>query len=171
MLPNDYIPNSSGLLYMVMDRGLARTAVYDFAQHTSRDLFPGAVGEFKVSPDGKWVAGITVPRGLCVAPFPGPGPLVPVSREGGGQPRWTGDSKRLFFVAPDRKMMEVAIDAHGDQLQPGIPHALFLTRIVGWNLVLFQYDVTADGNRFLINSLKPGAPLTLVTNWAHVLDR
>jgi hypothetical protein len=107
---------------------------------------------------------------LGVQPFPGPGPPVQISTERGSQPRWSRDGKRLFFMAPDRKLMEVEIDVRGERLLPGVPHPLFQTRIVGAVLVLFQYAVTADGNRFLINSLKPQAPLTLVTNWPRALS-
>jgi hypothetical protein len=106
---------------------------------------------------------------ICVQPFPGPGPQVQISSEAGGQPRWSRDGKRLFFIASDRKLMEVAIEVRGDRVLPGVARPLFQTRIVGWTLVLFQYDASADGTRFLINSLKPGAPLTLVTNWPRAL--
>ena len=36
------------------------------------------------------------------------------------------------------------------------------------HLIVFQYDVTADGKRFLITTAGSGAaspPLTMVTNW------
>jgi Tol biopolymer transport system component len=176
MLPNDYLPDGRGLLYMSLDKAPSHLGLYDFAKRTSEDLGEGA--EFQVSPDGRWLAGLMANReghhfyiGLTVKPFPGPGPQVPIAKEGGAQPRWSGDGKRLFYVATDRKMMEVEIDARGDRLRPGVPHALFQTRIVAPVFVLFQYDVTADGNRFLINSLKPQAPLTLVTNWPRTLSR
>jgi serine/threonine protein kinase len=171
MMPNNYLPNGRGLLYMRLDRGLSRLAVFDFVQRTSEDLLPGA--EFQFSPDGRWLAGIAFSRQgfcLCVLPFPGPGPQVPISGDGSSQPRWSRDGKRLFFMAPDRKLMEAEIEVHGDRLTPGTPRPLFQTRIVAPSLVLFQYAVTADGNRFLINSLKPEAPLTLVTNWASALS-
>jgi hypothetical protein len=41
-------------------------------------------------------------------------------------------------------------------------------------LVLFQYDVTDDGQRFLINSLPredAATPLTLLVNWTGELGR
>jgi len=172
MLPNDYTPDGRRLLYMRLDRVFSHVAVYDFGPRTSEDLFPGA--EIQISPDGRWLAGIVFShtgRDVSVQPFPGPGPPVQISGEGGAQPRWSRDGKRLFFMAPDRKLMEVEIDVRGDRLQVGVPRALFQTRIVAPRHVLFQYDVTADGNRFLINSLEPGAPLTLVTNWPRVLSR
>jgi hypothetical protein len=176
MLPNDYLPDGSGLLYMSLDKVISHLVLYDFKKRTSEDLVQG--GEFQVSPDGRWLAGLMAnPEshhfflGLTVKPFPGPGPQIPIAKVGGAQPRWSGDGKRLFFIAPDRKLMEVAIEVRGDRLRPGVPRPLFQTRIVSPVFVLFQYDVTADGNRFLINSLKPEAPLTLVTNWPRVLGR
>ena len=124
--------------------------------------------------DGEWLACLMAPSEgtglqLGIQPFAGPGPRVQVSREGGTQPRWSHDGKRLFFIAPDRKLMEVEIDVRGDRLRPGVPRPLFQTRIVSPNFVLFQYDVTGDASRFLINSLKPEAPLTLVSNWPRAL--
>jgi hypothetical protein len=174
MMPNNYVPAGRGLLYMRLDRGLSRVAFFDLGQRSSQDLFPGA--EVQVSPDGRWLAGLNFgrpgrPGGLSVQPFPGPGPAVQVSTEEGAQPRWSRDGKRLFFMARDRKLMEVEIDVRGDRMLAGVPHPLFQTRIVAPFLVLFQYDVTADGNRFLINSLKADAPLTLVTNWTRALSR
>jgi len=56
----------------------------------------------------------------------------------------------------------------------GTPHALFQTRITGARYVYFQYDVAPDGQRFLINSLRPentAPPLTLVLNWDTELKK
>jgi eukaryotic-like serine/threonine-protein kinase len=172
MMPNDYAPDGHGLFYMRLEKGASHVALYHLGQRTSEDLLPAAA-EVQVSPDGRWLAYVMVARGgrLGVKPFPGPGPPVQISSERGAQPRWSRDGKRLFFMAPDRKLMEVEIDVRGGQLLPGVPRALFQTRIVAPLRVLFQYDVTADGNSFLINSLKPQAPLTLVTNWARALNR
>ena len=176
MVPNDYLPDGRGLLYMSLDKAPPHLGLYDFGKRTSEDLGEGV--EFQLSPDGRWLAGLMtnreghhVYRGLTVKPFPGPGPQIAITKEGGAQPRWSGDGKRLFYIAADRKLMEVEIDVRGDRLQPGVPRPLFQTRIVAPIHVLFQYDVTADGNRFLINSLKPQAPLTLVTNWPRTLSR
>ena len=168
--PNDYTPDGRGLVYMRLDKGPSHVALYDFGQHASADLFQGA--EVQVSPDGRWLAGLMLRApGVFVLPLPGPGPPIQVSEGGGSQPRWSRDGKRIFFIAPDRKLMEAQIDVRGDRLVPGTPRPLFQTRIVAPTWVLFQYDVTADGNRFLINSLKPQAPLTLVTNWPRALSQ
>jgi len=76
--------------------------------------------------------------------------------------------KELYYIAPDKRMMQVSLTPRNGTLEPGPPIPLFQTRIVQPRLVLFQYDVTPDGQRFLINSLPredTAAPLTLITNW------
>ena len=64
------------------------------------------------------------------------------------------------------------------RFEAGIPHALFDSRM--WNPVspaVFRYDVTPDGQRFLVNTTKQGeaaaAPeaITVVLNWAAGLKR
>jgi hypothetical protein len=65
-------------------------------------------------------------------------------------------------------MMKVSLTLRDGMLQPAAPQPLFLTRIVQPRLVLFQYDVTEDGQRFLVNSLPredTAAPLTMLSNW------
>ncbi len=63
--------------------------------------------------------------------------------------------------------MAVSVKA-GATLEAGTPTPLFRTRIHGARLALFQYSVSSDGKRFLINSLPredAAAPLTLLTDW------
>jgi hypothetical protein len=52
----------------------------------------------------------------------------------------------------------------------GTPRVLFQTHIVGATFVLFQYDVAPDG-RFLVNTLKPDSPLTLINNWPTMIGK
>ena len=85
-----------------------------------------------------------------------------------------GDGTEIFYIAPDKKLMAVQLAMKNGTLEPGPPKALFQTRIVRPSFVLFQYDVTADGQRFLINSLPredAAAPLTLLSNWTQVANR
>jgi len=55
---------------------------------------------------------------------------------------------------------------------PGVPKALFATTILGGPANVTRYDVTADGQKFLINSVPQETtpagrptPLTVVLNW------
>jgi len=66
----------------------------------------------------------------------------------------------------DKKLMAVAIDTSHDEPAEGVPHILFQTRIIAPRIVLFQYAVSPDGSRFLINSMPSvgAAPLTVLMN-------
>ena len=60
-------------------------------------------------------------------------------------------------------MMAVNVDEKADEISLGTPRTLFH---IGPSSRLTFFDVTADGQRFLISTLNYGpAPLTLVTNW------
>jgi hypothetical protein len=129
----------------------------------------------QLSPDSHWMAFTsdrTGKREVYVRPFPPGEGEWPISIAGGEEPRWRGDGKELFFEAADGKMMSVAIRAvPGPKpvFEAGTPVALFDAHMVhGPSDITFEYDVTADGKRFLINTVVGGAgstPLTVVTNW------
>ena len=109
-------------------------------------------------------------------PFPGPGGKWQISTGGGIEPRWRRDSKELFYIAPDGKLMAAAIQAAGQTLEAGAPMALFQTRIVGGGLSKRpqQYAVAPDGKRFLINITvgeSTASPITIVTNWTAGLKK
>ena len=136
---------------------------------TPEALMAGSEAQF--SPDGHWVAYTGDPGEVFMQPYPAGAGRLQVSNGGGAQPRWRADGKELFYIARDKKLMSVSIEK-GPQLAAGVPHALFQTRITGARYVYFQYDVAPDGQRFLINSLKPGnsnPPLTLLVNWTAQL--
>jgi hypothetical protein len=70
--------------------------------------------------------------------------------------------------------MCVPLTKRDGTIEPGNPFELFQTLIVEPTLVLFQYDVSPDGEEFLINSLPRGgaaAPLSLLVNWEESGDR
>ena len=97
-----------------------------------------------------------------------------ISSNGGDQPRWRGDGNELFYVAADSKMMAASVRAvpgSKPSLELATPVALFDSHIIkspGTSGVL-QYDVTADGKRFLViaNNVAASSPtLIVVVNWA-----
>jgi hypothetical protein len=96
----------------------------------------------------------------------------PVSRGGGVGPRWRGDGKELFYLAPDRKLMAVEVKA-GTRFEAEIPRPLFQTRVFA-AAAGAGYAVTGDGQRFLILSEAEGAagePATVLLNWLAALNR
>ena len=124
----------------------------------------------RFSPDGKWVAVESNESGafeIYVQAFPTSSGKEVASTGGGRQPRWGADSRELFYVAPDGRLMAVAMTAKpdGKGLQPGTAVALFPTKVMavpnGGSFV--EYDVSRDGKRFLMNTLvEHASPITLV---------
>ena len=159
ILPSAWSPGGDLLLGRLMD-GTPDLAVYSLVDHRATPFARGVEGQF--SPDGKWVAYVW--RGVHIQSFPGPGPRIQISEGSGGQPRWSRDGRRLFYIAPDRKLMAVSFNTKNGTASA--PHVVFQTRIVAPSYAGFQYDVASD--RFLINSLPYNSsfPLTLISDWA-----
>jgi eukaryotic-like serine/threonine-protein kinase len=112
-----------------------------------------------------------------VQSFPAGAGQFLVSSGGGTQPRWRRDGKELFYIAGDGKVMAVDVKT-APRFEAGIPHALFDSRMWTPNAFgLVPYDVTPDGQRFLVNTMKLGeaaAPpeaITVVLNWMAGLKR
>ena len=133
----------------------------------------GRADEASFSPDGKWLAYDSDESGrfeVYVAPFPPTGAKWQVSSNGGGQPRWRGDGRELFYFGPDGSIMAVDVRA-GTSIEPGTPHALFKTSVQP-SFTTDQYAVAADGQRFLImnpvGEARP-VPMTAVLDWPALI--
>jgi Tol biopolymer transport system component len=170
LIPNDWSADGRFLVYMNFQHGAPELEFLDLLNHSQTVYGPGAEAQF--SPDGKWIA-FTGPGSasdqdteVYVAPIHGPGRRIQISNNGGAQARWRADGKELFYITKDKKLMAVTIDTSHDQPLAGVPHLLFQTRIIGSRIVLFQYAVSPDGKRFLINSTPSigAAPLTVLMN-------
>jgi len=121
-----------------------------------------------LSPNGKWLAYVTDESGplqVLVRPFPGPGAVTPISIDGGLEPAWSPDGKRLYYrvgqqvmaativtngalhVADRRKLFEGPFTAVGLPFQPSI-------------------SVSPDGKQFaMLKRLADEPRLVVVTNW------
>ncbi len=131
----------------------------------------------QISPDGRWMTFTSDRSGtnqVYVRPFPKGDGEWTVSVAGGFASRWRADGKELFFLAPDGKLMAAAVKA-SQSFEAGVPVALFDARAVGSGSVVFDYDVTSDGKRFLIATASKAAvvwsQITVVTNWDANLSR
>ncbi len=127
------------------------------------------------SPNGRWIAYSTDESGrneVYVTSFPGKGGQWQVSTAGGSRPSWRRDGKEIYYLASDDKLMAVSLSERGASLEMTAPQPLFPVRIKRWRFGR-GYDVTADGKRFVVNTLlqESGSPLTLVVNWNAGLEK
>jgi serine/threonine protein kinase len=128
------------------------------------------------SPDGKWIAYQSNESGqfeIYAQPFPGPGPKVRISTNGGAQVRWPRSGKELFYISLDGRLMAAPIrfDSKANTIEPSLPTPLFRPRMAFGvvNSQRQQYMVSPDGQRFLINTPVGDAsiaPITFVQNWS-----
>jgi serine/threonine protein kinase len=88
-----------------------------------------------------------------------------ISTGGGGQPRWSGDGKELYYQAPYGKLMAVGI-ATNPVFRAGLPKALFQAPSRYW-------DITPDGKRFLfaVPTEQGQVPFTVLLNWQAELKK
>jgi len=128
-------------------------------------------GQF--SPDGKWVAYASNESGkweVYVTSFPEGRGKWQVSNGGGEQPRWRGDGKELFYLSAEEKLMAMPVK-EGANFDAGAPEVLFQTNAREPLATSEQvvYDVSNDGQRFLINAYVKNTetqPMTVVLHWA-----
>jgi Tol biopolymer transport system component len=182
LLPEDWSLDGRFLIYSTTEGGGRDVSFLPMSGERKpvmflKDQFFKRHAQF--SPDGHWLAYVSNESGsyqMYVQSFPTGGGKWQVSTTGGVQPRWRHDGKELYYLALDGKLMAVAVKA-GNSFEAGTPEALFQTRIYGMapnSAFSQQYDVTADGRRFLLNldlSETSVTPLTVVTNWTAGLKK
>jgi Tol biopolymer transport system component len=136
----------------------------------------------QVSPDGRSMAYMSNESGaneVYVRSFPDGGSKRRMSERGGEEPRWRRDGRELFFLSPgdpesrERRMMALSMSAASGP-HPAAAAPLFSIKVPGtaqnfaWN-----YDVTGDGQRFLVLRVVRDAvpaPVTVMLNWIDALN-
>jgi Tol biopolymer transport system component len=139
---------------------------------------PSIVAGAQFSPNGKWVSYASNETGrweIYVTSFPEARGKWQVSSSGGEQPRWRADGKELFFLSADNKMMGAPVTTETN-FDSGTPGALFQAdpRQPNSSRDQFVYDVSKDGQRFLILTQVKQAgtpPMTVVLNWTAKLNK
>jgi eukaryotic-like serine/threonine-protein kinase len=151
------------------------------ARPISRSKF--GEGSAKFSPDGRWIAYSSTESGkpeIYVQPFPGLGPKIQISNAGGTDPVWRRMGGELYY-RQGHAMMVVSVVTSGTQLNASAPTKLFEGAYyegTGASCEMggpaaANYDVTPDGQRFLMVRDNAGAALgnraVVVLNWAEEL--
>jgi serine/threonine-protein kinase len=136
-----------------------------------RPLFESADGEMMptLSPDGRWIAYVSPRSGrteIYVRSSTGTGRTWQISNEGGLEPVWSRNGREIFYRANDT-MMVVDV-TQSPTMSFGKPRALFAGSFMFGRTEGQQFDVSPDGQRFLM--LKPqqplaATPLNVRVNW------
>jgi hypothetical protein len=165
-------PSSYDITLFSLDTARAQP----FANSRFNETYP----EF--SPNGRWIAYVSDETGrdeVYVQPRSGPGQRQQVSNNGGRQPAWAQDGRELLYTEVDARtartrMMSVSLTV-GPALTAGVPRLLWEGQF-RWQSDTRGYDVTPDGQRFLMVQTKgrPPTPVTqlvLVEHWFEELKR
>ena len=92
---------------------------------------------------------------VFVVPFPGPGGRIPISSQGGTDPRWRRDGTEIFYMGPRLTLMAAAVNGQNPEFEvrtvsrlfeerfqnrelPGLWPWIGLRRGAGWTAFLDQ---------------------------------
>ena len=135
----------------------------------------------QLSPNGRWLAYSSDETGafeIYVQSFSADGKLGSdkkrISTTGGSYPVWRGDSSELFFVAADGQLMSAGVKVDASEFEFATPKALFKTRMLAHVINSHEFDVSPDGQRFLVGTMvgdTKAPPPTVIMNWPALLKK
>ncbi len=182
--PTDWSPDGRFIFYNLSTEK-SRRDIWALPLAGDRQPYPLLSSEFdeyraQLSPDGHLLAYVSDESGsyeVYVQPFTDEGKLggdkKRLSTGGGNHPRFRRGGPELYYVAPDGQMMAVALKLSGATFEFESPKALFKTRMLT-NLIQsgIEYDVTEDGQRFLIGTqVADASPVSVILNWTAEVKR
>jgi serine/threonine protein kinase/Tol biopolymer transport system component len=130
---------------------------------------PAYEGGASLSSDGRWLVYVSNESGrneVYVRPLQRADRRWQVSSDGGSQPVWNPNGHEIFYRIGDR-MMAVAVTVAGDELRLAAPQQLFARPYAyGAGITIANYDVTRDGQRFLmVRDDTTVGRLRVILNW------
>jgi len=127
----------------------------------------------RFSPDGEWIAYTSSETGIFevfVMRAKDGSDKLRISNAGGVHPVWRADGRELFYWGGADLVglvMRVGMELGPSGFRASAPVPVFEPRIAGLLDSRNNYDVTADGERFLLRrpSIDP-SPITVIVNWS-----
>jgi len=178
--PDSWSPDGQLLAFTQIDPSTGRDiwvlrlsdrAPQPFLQTPSNESAP------HFSPDGRWLAYVSDESGryeIYVQPYPGPDGKWQISTEGGTEPLWNRNGRELFYRSGN-KMMAVEITT-----QPSFAvvsrrmlfeGAQYTPPAGPYSYPFPNYDVSPDGQRFLMITKESRPHINVVMNWSEELKR
>ncbi len=173
MIPNSWSPDGKYLAYFTVGDPRTGFDSWILPIENGKDPYPFLQTQFNeggpvFSPDGKWIAYASNESGrseVYVRPFPEPGGKWQISTDGGSRPRWMNDGREIIYITDNGTIMSAEISIRESAIDVGTVRPLFETRA---SMIRSTYDVTPDGQLFVIDSLPEGDDaemITLIVNW------
>jgi Tol biopolymer transport system component len=169
--PVSWSPDGRHILYVTNSPAARNNDIWVLPLEGDRQPYPfmdSSVDEnwATFSPDGRWVAYSSTVSGqveVYVVPFAGGGEPRRVSADGGFQARWRRDGREIFYLAPQGTLMATAVNGAGATFEAGLVQPLFQTNFL--YPPYRAYDATADGQRFIVNTLvvTPGSSISVAS--------
>ena len=172
-VPTDWSIDGRYIVYQELDPK-TRWNLWLLPQFGDRKPIPYMQAEFnetsgRLSPDSRWMAYVSNETGaseVYIQTVPTSTNKWKITNSGGRTPRWRHDGKELFYVRALELMgLDVRERNWPNKFDFGPPQRLFLASIN-------SYDVSSDGQRFLVDGSEVGehrSSLTVVTNWVEAL--
>jgi Tol biopolymer transport system component len=156
---NEFVEDWSKDGKYIFYRSGENSDIYALPLMGDKKPIPVVVGPFQkdepqLSYDGKWLAYTTNQSGtyqVYVRSFPAGDQIIPISTDGGGQPRWRKDGKELFYRLNSSAM--VVQLKPGARLEASAPQQLFSPLVNGSldrDPTRHQWSVLPDGQKFLM---------------------
>jgi dipeptidyl aminopeptidase/acylaminoacyl peptidase len=144
--------------------------------HSSTPLLQTPFAELNpmLSGDGRWLLYASNESGrgeIYVQRLDGDGGKWQISTDGGSRARWSRGGREIVFLSPDFKLMiaDVRFDPEFSASVPRLYMNPGIRETIG-----YQYSVSDDGDRILVNRVidRPVVtPVTLVQNWLEGLGK
>jgi eukaryotic-like serine/threonine-protein kinase len=135
------------------------------------------VDQFRVSPDGKWVAYMSQEGGIevWVARFPGFTDRRKISTGNARAPLWRADGKEIIFDAQPNIFTSVDVKT-GPTFEASLPKQLFRMPNGSGSATAYLFAITSDAKRFLARSIgdsdaTEAEALQLIVNWPALLGK
>ena len=123
----------------------------------------------RLSRDGRWLGYVDYDTGqssVRVRPPRSTQVHERISIGIGREPRWRMDGKELFYLSPDRSLMSIDVDS-SSTFRYSPPRRLFQTQALEPSGINGgqSYDITPDGQHFVVKVAASLSPITVVVNW------
>ena len=174
----DWTPDGRTIIFEQLVKGTMDVWMVDLSDQKARPILRSEFTEraSRLSPDGRWIAFDSDESGraeVYIQAFPGPGRRVRISTDGGAQPIWSRDGRRLFFRRGDAVYQATFLD--GGPPDVSIPRRLFAdTFLRPQGATHTSYDAMPDGRLLMLQREKLQQParqmaVHVVLNWFQEL--